>query len=193
VDLLNAADAALALASRELAALPDWTPVVDGSVRSALIDAPLPGVRAIPGGSTIDVPRLTNELTCARSTPCSDARVRAVTAERPWGRNNPRWQPFVYTPLEAVVTLAGAPPVYVVVWLGDDPLEADDDPQTDGGGALHEGRFVVRARVAAFGAGGARRALEADLRRVCTDAADPATCLPGIRVQSWRAGDVPLP
>ena len=186
VALLNAADAALALVSRDLAAMPDWSAALDGSVRSAYVDAPVPGMRVRPGGVSIDPIVLTNELTCGFATVCSDARVRLSTAERPWGSNNPRWQPFLYTSLESVAALAGIGPAYVIVWLGDDPSESDGDPAVDGGGEGH-GRYVVRARAEAWGVSGARRAVEAALARVCADIEGIRVCRPGIRVQSWRA------
>jgi len=77
-------------------------------------------------------------------------------------------------------------PTYVVVWLGDDGGEVDGDSAVDGGGPGAEGRYIIRARAAAFGAGRAYRAIEAELARICTPAGASETCLPGTRVQSWR-------
>jgi hypothetical protein len=192
VALVNAAEAALSLASADLALIQDWSTVLDGSVKSSFVDAPAPAVQTM-AGTTIDVPGLTNRLTCGSTAWCSDAQISAITAERPWGANNPRWQPFLYIRLDAVYAPAKTPPAYVVVWLGDDARETDGDAAVDGGGADDEGRFVLRARIEAFGTGGARRAVEAELRRVCGDVADLATCLPGIRVQSWHALGASIP
>ena len=193
VALLNAAEAAIALASRDLASIVDWTDAVDGSLRSAFIDAPAPGVRTGPAGDSIDIPRLTNELTCGRATACSNGQVRASTRERPWGANNPRWQPFVYTDLGAVTDLPASAAAYVVVWIGDDPSETDDNSLVDGDGAASEGRDIVRAWAEAFGIGGARRAIEVELARVCQTVDEIRVCLPGIRVQSWRIVTAGLP
>lgn len=193
VGLLNAAEAAMALASRDLASIADWTDALDGSLRSGFVDAPAPGVLLAPAGASIDIPRLTNELTCGRATTCSDAQVRTSTRERPWGRNNPRWQPFVYTELGAVTDLPASAEAYVVVWIGDDPSETDDNPLVDGGGADGEGRDIVRARAEAFGIGGARRAIEVEFARVCRTVGGIRLCLPGIRVQSWRVVTAVLP
>ncbi len=60
-----------------------------------------------------------------------DAQMDAVTADRPWGMNNPRWQTFGSGWLRDIAPLADAPHVYVVVWIGDDPLETDGDPLRD--------------------------------------------------------------
>ena len=119
VALLNSAEAALSLASRDLATIDDWTTVIDGSVRGTFVDG-LPGMRTRPGGVAIDIPVLTNELTCARPTACSDARVQTSSSERPWGVNNPRWQPFIYGPLDSAGGHDMFATAYVIVWIGDD-------------------------------------------------------------------------
>ena len=182
VGALNAADAALELAAHELSRIPDFSPVLDGTVRSSLTDGAAAGPRSI-GGFAFDLTTVTNQLTCARTTDCSDARVRTSSAERPWGSNNPRWQLFLYGPLRlfapAAHPLADA---YVVVWIGDDAREVDGI-LVDGGGARGEGMNVVRARAESFVTGGARRAIEADLVRQEG----------GIHVQSWRVPPASIP
>lgn len=185
VMLLNAAESALELAARELSLLPAWDGVLQGLESSTLVDGP-PGVRDL-GGSTIDLIAATNALTCGRAIPCSDAQVHAMTSERPWGENNPRWQLFVHQPLDPGVPMPHtSDAVYVVVWIGDDAGEVDGDPARDGAGPAGEGRYIVRARAEAFGPRGGRQAVEAELSRVCAvpDGGEP--CLPGIRVQSWH-------
>jgi type II secretory pathway pseudopilin PulG len=189
LSLANFAESSLELAMRDLSRAPDWTVALDGTMPSSLTDGPPSGPRQPLPGLTIDLTALTNTLTCGRLTSCPDAAIRAPTAERPWGANNPRWRPFLYGLLRSqtprVETAA-----YVVVWLGDDGSETDGDPVVDGGGPAGEGRYMMRARAEAFGPWGARRAIEAEVARSC--AAD-GTCVPGIRVQSWRAltGAVP--
>ncbi len=182
----NAADAAMELAMRELSSIADWTPIVAGVQRSSLVDGPPSGARRA-GGFAFDLTVLTNQLTCGRTSDCSDAQIRVSTVERPWGANNPRWQPFLYGWLDTFANIPGAfPDTYVVVWIGDDAREVDGDPLTDGGGPNSEGRNAVRARAEAFAAGGTRRAIEADLVRPCNTVDGVTTCEPGIRVQSWR-------
>lgn len=184
VDALYAADAAIELAARELAPIADWDRVLDGTIRSRLTDGSPGGARSI-GGVPLDLTILTNEVTCGRTTACSDARIRQTTLARPWGANNPRWEPFVFGPIG---TFAGAaarplPLVYVIVWIGDDAHETDGNRLVDGGGPGAAGRNILRARAEAFSAGGARRAIEADLVRKAS----------GIDVQSWRLVGSTLP
>ncbi len=186
VHALNAADAALELAVNELGRIEDWNAVLTGVQLSPLIDG-LPSGTRTAGATTIDLTTLTNQLTCGRPTACSDAQIGATSAERPWGTNNPRWQPFVYGSLRAFIGApATARDIYVIVWVGDDAREIDGDPRVDGGAPAGEGRDVLRLRAEAFAAGGSRRAVEADLARLCTDAGGVRVCIPGIHVQSWR-------
>jgi len=193
IAMLNAVDAALEVAARDLAPIADWNRVLDGSTRSMLVDGPPSGVRMLAPSRTIDLTRLTNELTCDRATACTDAQVRASTAERPWGANNPHWRLFVHAWLAEPASPRPRRQPYVIVWIGDDAAEADDDPVRDGGGAAAEGRYLVRAHVEVFAASGARRAAEAELARLCRVDVDVETCTPGIRVKSWRvvAGALP--
>ncbi len=186
VSLLNMADAALELAARDLAAIDDWNAVLAGALRSPLVDGLPDGVRLPSPGVVVDLTGLTNDITCGQATPCTDALTRRSTAERPWGSNNPWWRPFLHSSLDGASDPRHTTPTYVVVWLGDDASEVDDDPLADGGGPAQEGRYIVRARAEAFGPRGARRAIEAELARLCTPLETGEYCLPGIRVQSWR-------
>jgi hypothetical protein len=175
VAALNAADAALELAARELAMIEDWNTVLAGAAQSSLVDGPPSGARRISRGADINLAVLTNQLTCGRAATCSDARIDTRTAERPWGRNNPRWRLFLHTPLAEVAPAPEFADMYVVVWIGDDSAEADGEPLVDGGAPSGSGGGVVRARAESFGPGATRRAIEANLQR-----------RDGIRVQSWR-------
>ena len=185
VHLLNMADAALELAARDLGGIADWNAVLDGRVRSSLVDGPPSGTRRISADSVIDLTGLTNDLTCGRASGCTDLTRMATTSDRPWGPNNPWWRPFLYGPLPMATNPRHADPAFVVVWIGDDGSEVDGNVLTDGG-AASEGRYILRARAEAFAPGRATRAVEAELARVCTPAGPGETCLPGIRVQSWR-------
>jgi hypothetical protein len=185
VQLLNMADAALELAARDLGRIADWNTVLDGRVRSPVVDGAPSGPRRVSADWVIDLTGLTNDLTCGRAAGCTEVARRAFAGDRPWGPNNPRWQPFLYGSLPAVSNPRHTVPVFVVVWVGDDGGEVDGNVLTDGG-AIGEGRYIVRARAAAYAAGRASRAVEAELVRMCSVAGSVETCLPGIRVQSWR-------
>jgi type II secretory pathway pseudopilin PulG len=183
---LYAADAALELAVHELAALADWTPVLAGLVASGRVDGAPSGTRLLPGGDQVDLSSLSNGLTCGRPVACSEAERAAMTVERPWGPNNPRWRLFIHGP-PGSLGLPGLEAHYLAVWVGDDATERDGDPTVDcGSGAPDEGRGMVRCHALAIGPRSARRAIEAVIVRRCGGADGTGPCAPGIRVQSWQ-------
>jgi hypothetical protein len=182
---LNAAESALNLALRDLAAITDWSQALDGTLRASRVDGSPSGLRTMHGGETIDLTSLTNELTCGLRTACTDADRSAQTVDRPWGANNPQWRLFLHAPLP-LSTLPRHLDPYVIVWVGDDGRETDGNPWIDGGGVGGQGRHVIRARVEAFGPRSARRSIDAELARVCRATEAGEVCKPGIRVQSWR-------
>jgi hypothetical protein len=107
----------------------------------------------------------------------------AVTPDRPWGRNNPRWQLYAYGRLADMLP-AGMidSPYYVIVMVADDGSENDDDPLRDGTDpSVNPGAGVLALRAEARGARGGRRVIEATLGR-----AEPDAGHIGVRVLSWR-------
>jgi hypothetical protein len=188
VEVLNLVEAGLELAARDLASITDWNTVLDGSHQSPRAQG-LPGQVAVPWpGTAVDLPGLTSQLTCGSASPCSDPARRALSVDRPWGANNPAWQPFLYARLSLSTPLRPHE-AYVVVWLGDDPGERDGDPLRDGGGPATEGRYILRAHAEGFGRRGVRRAVDADLARLCSGVGPSETCLPGVRILGWRVVD----
>lgn len=192
VALLYAADAGIELAARDLALAAAWDDVLSGVERSSFNDGATEGVRAIPGGGALDLAALTNLLNCGKSTACTSAQMNANSKERPWGTNNPRWQLFAYGRMADVASLARPAPCYLVVWVADDAREQDGNPLADATDEGQPGHGIVRVRAEAFGLVGSRRAIEAELARVCPGG-DGEDCLPGIRVQSWQELRHPVP
>ena len=172
-----AADAGLERAVQELSLVPDWDQVLNGTVTSAFIDGP-PGPRALSNGSMLDLVQTTALVSCGK-TACSDVDLDASTSERPWGRNNPRWQLYAHGQL-ADMSPSGTinSNVYVVVWVADDPLENDGQPLVDGDNTAgaNPGRGLVQVLAQAYGPSGTSRLVEATLRRA----------VPRVRVLSWR-------
>ena len=185
IALLYATDAAIELSARELARAADWDRILSGSERSGLTDGAPSGIRALAGGGTVDLTAATNWLNCGKATTCTAAQMNASSRERPWGLNNPRWQLFAYGPIEQFIDAARPALCYLAVWIADDGREVDGNPLADASEGVRPGHGIVRIHAEAYGSGSARRAIEAELSRICRDPARE-DCLPGIRVQSWQ-------
>lgn len=188
-EALYSADAVLERALSDLRGLADWNQALAGLVRSPFVDGPPTGVRRIAGGATIDLAVLVNLANCRKSTRCTDAEMNALTGERPWGPNNPRWQLFAFGWLDQ---MAGGMPrassFYVVAMVADDGSENDGDPSTDGSssGVLpNPGRGIIMVRAEAFGPRGAHHVAEAAIERFLMDELAP-TGPTGLRILSWR-------
>jgi hypothetical protein len=156
---LYAAEAAIVRALDDMAGVADLSAVLNGTQASAVRDGAPAGVRVLPDGATVDLLSATGMERCGQSA-CTDRQMMAVTVERPWGADNPRWELYAYGRLSDLFPAAEPPPdFYVLVWVGDDPLERDGDPLVDGGAGT--GRGVLLLRAAAHGAHGVRRRVEA--------------------------------
>jgi len=184
------ARAGMELAAHELAAAAAWDPLLSGAVTSTHVDGAPGGARTLPSGERIDLAQLTSQLTCGRAAGCSDAQMNASSAARPWGANNPRWQPFIYGTADRL-GLGSGTAHYVVAWVGDDGAERDGKPEEDG--TAQEGGGSVRVVVQAFGPMRGRQTIQAHVSRRCETVDGVRTCAPGIRVHNWQlaGGSVP--
>lgn len=183
--LRHAAEAAVELAARALSETPSWDAVLSGIAQADGADGAPSGTRE-EGGIRVDLTVQTNLVNCGQAGGCSAADLQAATADRPFGANNPHWRLFLYGPHRSLASWRHPVPAYILLWIGDDGREVDGDPERDGGGPAGEGGGTVRVRADAFGRSGGRRAVEAELSRVCLREEGLPVCLPGIRVQSWR-------
>jgi hypothetical protein len=179
-----AAEAGAVVVAHELAAAADWNAVLTGRWLPAHLDT-LPGEITEPDGTGHTVEALTNMANCGHDAACSGAELHAFTADRPWGPNNPRWQPVGLLRADALEAApAGSPGVVVVVWVGDDPADIDDDPLRDtpaaADGSRAPGACVVAVRAEAFAARAAHRTVTVTVTR-----ASPG-CTTGARIVSWR-------
>jgi hypothetical protein len=174
-----AADAALERALNDLFEVANWDPVLNGLAQSAFVDGlPLTFVRTLSDGSEIDLNQILSRANCHKVTACTPADMDALSSERPWGANNPRWQLYAYGHLNSLLAGAGTlnSPFYVVLLAADDSSENDDDPATDGASAANPGSGVLGLRAEAFGPGGAYRLIEATVDRSESR----------VRLVSWR-------
>jgi hypothetical protein len=174
-----AADAALERAMQDLRRLADWDAALAGAMSSTFVDGGPDGVRAGgPGGRPFDLTEATHVVRCSKPV-CTNSDLVASTEQRPWGANNPIWQPYAYGLLERLLPAGRIDStIYVVVWVADDPSENDGDPLRDGGLPLgcnplsdpgcadrNPGRNVLLLQAWAFGPDGTRRTLEAVVSR----------------------------
>ena len=158
-EALYAADAGVERVMQDLLTVPDWNRVLAGDVQSAFVDGLPGGTRTLPSGGLMDLSAATNLLNCAKVTACTAAEMDAATATRPYGPNNARWRLFAYAPMSQVIeTGTVLSPMYVTVWIGDDPAEMDGNADEDTNGVL-----LMRAQ--AFGPAGATNIIEATLSR----------------------------
>ena len=187
-----AADAILERALIDLRQSTDWTAVLSGLETSSFVDGAPGGVRALTDGSTVDLAEIRNLANCQKKTACSDAEMNAVTNERPWGANNPRWVLYAYGPLGSIPqTAAASSAFYVVALVADDPSENDDDPSRDGAsgaGPPNPGAGVVALRAEAFGPRNVHRVMQTIVRRIDRPAAPGEPPSTALRVLSWRDG-----
>jgi hypothetical protein len=185
VDARYAADAMMARAIDEVADLEDWAAPIAGLMRSALVDAAPLGPRTLQDGSTIDLVQARNLANCQKTAACSTADFDAVTADRPWGANNPRWQPYAYGPLNSMLPAAHPvdSPCYVLLLVADDPSATHQGPP-----AGWEG---IALRAEAFGPRGAHKVVEVVAGRVVAIPGDEKDYNPGtgrspMRILWWR-------
>jgi hypothetical protein len=180
---LYAADGVLERAIGDLLIVADWNPLLDGTLQSSFIDGSPGEARTLLSGTPIDLNQMLNMANCQKSATCTSGDMDAVTAERPWGANNPRWQLYAYGALGSLLPAGSIrSEFYGVVMVADDPSENDGDPLRDGAGPGNPGAGVLALRAEAFGPRGAHTIIEMTVAR--PDAAGEGGSR--ARVLSWR-------
>jgi hypothetical protein len=183
---LYAADAALERVLPDLAIAADWNQVLSGAVRSTFTDGAPSGSRLLSTGALLDLSQIVNAANCLKPTPCSQSDMNARTADRPWGPNNPQWRLLAYGPLGNLLPGGIRSPFYVIVLVGDDPSEVDNDPLRDGVAGASPGAGMLSLRAEAFGPHEAHRVIEMTVSRADVTAGGLAGGMSGLRVLSWR-------
>lgn len=146
-EALYAADAAVERVVQDLLMVPRWNDILAGAAQSAFVDGSSGASKELPGGGVITLDTATQQLQ-------ADSDLAAT-----WGANNPQWRLFAWGPLSAM--LPGDvidSPMYVAVWIADDPAEADGNPAQDTNGTL-----TLHAE--AFGPMGTRKVIEVTVAR----------------------------
>src|SRR4051794_27783433 len=121
-EALYAADAAIERAMDDILTVADWNKLLDGSTQSAFVDGPPTGERVLRDGSKIDLTQAINMANCQHVGGCSAGELTAITAERPWATNNPRWQLYGYGNLADMLPVTDTinSSFYVMVMVADD-------------------------------------------------------------------------
>jgi hypothetical protein len=174
-EALYAADAAVERVMDDILTVPDWNDILTGVRQSAFIDGVASGSRMLPDGTNLDLDEATNILNCGKLTTCGDADLNALTDERPWGLNNPRWKLYAYGRMDAMLpTELINSRDYVVVWIADDPSETDANPLKDGDTSIdaafpaNPGKGVLAMHAEAYGPFGVKRVIEVTLAKTDT-------------------------
>jgi hypothetical protein len=90
----------------------------------------------------------------------------ANSEDRPWGANNPRWNLYAYGPINQIVPTGTVNSnMYVIVWVGDDQSENDNDPSVDGNAQTNPGMGVLALHAEAFGPRGTHKYIEVTVSR----------------------------
>ena len=146
-EALYAADAAVERVVQDLLMVPRWNDILADTAKSAFVDGSETDEKTLPGGGVMRLDTATVQLQAE-----SDALAL-------WGANNPRWRLFAWGPMSDMApgTVIDSP-MYVAVWIADDPAEADGNPAQDTNGTL-----TLHAE--ALGPGGTRKVIEVTVAR----------------------------
>jgi hypothetical protein len=149
-EALYAADAAVERVVQDLLLVPRWNDILGGTAQSGFVDGSMTSLKTLPGGASMT-------LCCAATTVTGQLQADTDTLNQ-WGANNPQWKLFAWGPLQQMLPDQIDSPMYVAVWIADDPAETDGNPLTDGNGTL-----TLHAE--AVGPSGTRKVIEVTVAR----------------------------
>lgn len=170
---LYAADAAIERARGDLAAVSRWTTVLGpGAIPECahLLSTFAASACGDRSQLVVTLPGTNQTIDLAAAT---DAIQAASDAQNFWGANDPVWRLYAFGPI-AALQQPGAldTPMYVAVWLADDPSETDGDPSADANG-------ILTLHAEAYGPTATKRLIDATITK-------PPAGHPGTRLLSWR-------
>ena len=150
-EALYAADAAVERVVQDLLLIPRWNDILGATAQSGFVDGGMTAAKTLPGGGSIT-------LCCGANTATAQLQAETDTLNL-WGANNPQWTLFAWGPLQDMLPNDQIDsPMYVAVWVADDPAETDGNPLTDGNGTL-----TLHAE--AVGPSGTRKVVEVTVAR----------------------------
>jgi hypothetical protein len=136
---------------QDLLLIPRWNDILSGTAQSGFVDGNMTATKTLPGGGTMT-------LCCGTNTATAQLLAETDTLNL-WGANNPQWKLFAWGPLTDMLPNDQIDsPMYVAVWVADDPAETDGNPSADVNGTL-----TLHAE--AVGPSGTRKVIEVTVAR----------------------------
>ena len=162
-EALYAADAAVERIVQDLLLLPRWNDILSGSAQSSFVDGAMTAAKTLPGGGKIT-------LCCGTNTATTQLQLDTDSLNL-WGPNNPQWKLFAWGPIADMLPNNQIDsPMYVAVWVADDPADGPVDPATGltatpDGNPLSDANGTLTLHAEAIGPSGTRKVIEVTVAR----------------------------
>jgi hypothetical protein len=166
-EALYAADAAVERVVQDLLLIPRWNDVLagDSSVSPACtgVSGFMPKSQTlsafVDGSTTVTLPNSIQQINLLSAT-CN--LQRATSTLDLWGADDPAWRLFAWGRVDSILPDQEIDsPMYVAVWIADDPADADGNPSMDTNGTL-----TLHAE--AYGPSGTRKVIEVTVARTAS-------------------------
>ena len=156
-EALYAADAAVERVVQDLLLIPRWNDILGGTAQSGFVDGAMTAAKTLPGGGQMT-------LCCGANTATGQLQSETDTLNM-WGANNPQWKLFAWGPLADMLPNDQIDsPMYVAVWVADDPADGPDNSSADGNPLVDmNGTLTLHAE--AVGPSGTRKIVEVTVAR----------------------------
>jgi Tfp pilus assembly protein PilV len=168
-----AADAAVERARLDLASTSNWTRVLASGAVPECAQTMSTFAATSCGDATQLVATLPGTTETVDLRAVTDAIQQTTDAQNLWGPNDPVWRLYAFGPVASLLPGGSADsPLYLALWVADDPSETDGVPSVDANG-------ILTLHAEAYGPTGTRRIIDATIAR-------PPAGHPGTRLVSWR-------
>jgi hypothetical protein len=165
-EALYAADAAVERVVQDLLLIPRWNDVLTGDSSVTPTCTGVTGFQPkslTPSGfldtsTTVTLPA-GNQINLLTTT-CN--MQKSTDTLNLWGANNPTWRLFAWGSIDSMLPNNQiASPMYVALWVADDPADGDNNPSMDTNGTL-----TLHAE--SYGPGGTRKVIEVTVARTAS-------------------------